>query len=391
MKIYRLAYFVSHPIQYQIPLLQEIARHPYIDLQVFFVSDFSLNEFYDQEFGRSIKWDVRLLTGYHYQFLSSRGQQNEFSFLTPRTTSISHLLHTQSWDAVWVHGYQHYALLQAMRASQRYKIPLFYRCEATLSSAPQRILKDYFIRRLVKNAAALLWVSRANREYYCHYGAQDDQFFYMPYAVDNAYFRQRCQEAAALGSEIRTQLNIGMDDKVILFASKIYERKNALLLLDAYADLQPHERDKSVLLYIGDGNQRTQLEENIIALGLENCVRSLGFKNQSELPAYYQLADVFVLPSTKEPFGLVINEAMNGGAAIITTEHVGAAHDLVHTGVNGYILPANDREALTNSMRALLSHPDLCHQMGQESLRIIDSHSYKEDVAGLWQALQTKS
>ena len=64
-------------------------------------------------------------------------------------------------------------------------------------------------------------------------------------------------------------------------------------------------------------------------------VRFLGFRNQSEMPAFYDLCDLFVLPSHFEPWGLVINEAMNAGKPVIVSDCVGAAPDLVQTGRNG--------------------------------------------------------
>ena len=67
--MFRLAYFVSHPIQYQAPLLQLIAADPEIELEVFFFSDFSLKPYLDPGFGKTIKWDIPLTEGYKHQFL----------------------------------------------------------------------------------------------------------------------------------------------------------------------------------------------------------------------------------------------------------------------------------------------------------------------------------
>ena len=65
----RLAYLVSHPIQYQVPLLRRIAKEPDIDLTVLFGSDFSVRGYEDKGFGVAVKWDVPLLDGYKYEFL----------------------------------------------------------------------------------------------------------------------------------------------------------------------------------------------------------------------------------------------------------------------------------------------------------------------------------
>ena len=79
----RLAYLVTHPIQYQAPLLRQLAREPGLDLTVFFCSDFSAKRFLDPAFGRVIDWDVPLLEGYRYEFLPALGGRDRVSFLRP--------------------------------------------------------------------------------------------------------------------------------------------------------------------------------------------------------------------------------------------------------------------------------------------------------------------
>ena len=67
----RLAHIVTHPIQYYAPLYRELSSRPEIDLTVFFASDFSVREYEDPGFGRSVGWDTPLLDGYRYRFLPS--------------------------------------------------------------------------------------------------------------------------------------------------------------------------------------------------------------------------------------------------------------------------------------------------------------------------------
>ena len=88
-----------------------------------------------------------------------------------------------------------------------------------------------------------------------------------------------------------------------------------------------------------------------------NDIRFLGFKNQSELPALYDLCDVFVLPSTFEPWGSVVNEVMNAAKPVIVSDRVGAAPDLVGEGVNGYIYPHGDVSSLASKLKTVLELP----------------------------------
>jgi glycosyltransferase involved in cell wall biosynthesis len=140
------------------------------------------------------------------------------------------------------------------------------------------------------------------------------------------------------------------------------------------------------LLFVGDGEERRRLEERVRRLGWRS-VLFLGFKNQSELPRYYDLCDVFVLPSEKEPWGLVVNEAMNAAKPVVVSDRVGCAPDLVRDGVNGFVFPAGDIGALAERLRRLTEDPELARRMGEESLRIIDKWNFDADVQGLLEAL----
>jgi glycosyltransferase involved in cell wall biosynthesis len=130
---------------------------------------------------------------------------------------------------------------------------------------------------------------------------------------------------------------------------------------------------------------RDNLEETVRNHHLKD-VRFAGFRNQGELPAFYALADIFVLPSINETWGLVINEAMNAGCAIITTDQVGSAADLVRSGENGFVIKACDISVLTNSLISCLVEQRF-RDMGERSLEIIQGWGIKENVDGLRIAL----
>ena len=153
-------------------------------------------------------------------------------------------------------------------------------------------------------------------------------------------------------------------------------------LLEAYLHL-PEPRP--YLIYVGDGELRESLEETVKRHQLKD-VRFAGFRNQGELPAFYALADIFVLPSINETWGLVINEAMNAGCAIITTEQVGSAADLVRNNENGFVLKARDFQALANALRTCLTG-ERFREMGANSLELINGWGIKENVAGLRSSL----
>ena len=102
---------------------------------------------------------------------------------------------------------------------------------------------------------------------------------------------------------------------------------------------------------------------------------------------FYDLCDVFVLPSVQEPWGLVINEVMNAARAVIVSDQVGCGPDLVRHGENGFIFKAGDVDDLKLALHETLANKDRCISMGQTSARIISDWSFEEDIVGLSNAL----
>src|SRR5438552_2483376 len=101
----RLAYFASHPIQYQAPLLRHLAADDRLDLEVFFYSDFSLHQHLDRGYGVQFKWDVPLVEGYKHRFLKRLwiGGEGARERWAP-ARGLKRALSEGRYDAVWVHG-----------------------------------------------------------------------------------------------------------------------------------------------------------------------------------------------------------------------------------------------------------------------------------------------
>ena len=118
-------------------------------------------------------------------------------------------------------------------------------------------------------------------------------------------------------------------------------------------------------------------------------VQFLGFKNQTEIPTYYDLCDVFVLPSDHEPWGLVVNEVMNTGKPVIVSDQVGAGLDLVEDGKNGFVVPVGHVAMLADRLKCLTDNPELGVKMGERSLRRISKWNFEADLLCLLQALST--
>jgi glycosyltransferase involved in cell wall biosynthesis len=175
---------------------------------------------------------------------------------------------------------------------------------------------------------------------------------------------------------------------VILFASKLQTRKHCDHLVEAYAQLSPTTgvEPHPYLVIVGDGEERAALERQAAATGFAS-IRFCGFRNQSELPRFFDLATVFVLPSQHEPWGLIVNEVMNAARAVIVSDDVGCGPDLVEDGVNGSIYPTGNVGALAASLRRVLETPGAAEAMGRRAFERIQSWGFDEDIQGLRRAL----
>ena len=386
----RLAYLVSHPIQYQAPLLRRIAAEPDIDLTVFFCSDISTRAFRNEGFGRVLQWDVPLLDGYKHQFLPVWGPREPVTIWRPFTHGLGQRLSDGRFEALWVHSYARLSNIAGMLAAKRRKVPVLLREEMSQYSARRSALRQTIKRLgmagLDRFVASYLAIGSANREYYRAHGVADARIFLMPYAVDNERFRATADAARAERTVHKEQLRIPAERPVAVLSARLIEEKAPADLIAAWRSftekLTPDQRP--FLLVIGDGPLRSSLEQ--MAEGLDT-VRFLGFRNQQELPLLYAMADLLVLPSVREPWGLVINEAMAAGCAILASDRVGAAKDLVREGVNGAVFRAGSVPDLAERLERLLMEPDRLAEMGRQSRTIIDRWSFNEDVAGLRAAL----
>ena len=297
-----------------------------------------------------------------------------------------------AFDVLWVHGYATVNSLHGMMAAKALGIPVLLRAESWLRdrgrSGVKLALKNVFFAGLKQMVDGVLPIGTLNAEYWRHYFGDDVPQFLMPYAVDNGYFAERAREAQAGRANLQAELDLDPARPVILFASKLQTRKHCNHLMEAYARLSPAAgvEPNPYLVIVGDGEERAALERQAAATGF-GSIRFCGFRNQSELPRFFDLATVFVLPSRHEPWGLIVNEVMNAARAVIVSDDVGSGPDLIEDGVNGCIYPVGDVAALTDALRRVLDTPGAAAAMGRRAFERIQRWGFEEDVAGLRRAL----
>jgi len=371
-------------------LLAEDAR---LDLQVFFLSDFSVHNHYEAAFRKDVKWDVPLLEGYRSELLPRVliGKSTELRARWP-VAGMAGYLAAADLDALWIHGWGHIGLWQAARAARKLKLPLLLRGETTpycsRAHGCKKLLRARFCRGLFKQVSGFLCVGKLNREYYRSFGVNEERLFSMPYAVDNEWFQSRCAECRPHKERFREKLGLTAKRPVILFCGKLIPEKGSDDLLEAFLKAFPNITDTApYLLFVGDGPMRKELEKR--AAHRTADIRFMGFKNQTELPAFYDLCDLFVLPSRFEPWGLVVNEVMNAAKPVIISDRVGCGADLVENNVNGFVFKTGSVNDLAVLLSKTSGNCELLSSMGCAAFSRITNFGFEEDRSGLFEALQT--
>ncbi len=377
----RLGVLASHPIQYQAPLFRELARH--IDLKVYFAHRQSAQGQAEAGFNVAFEWDVDLLGGYDHAFLQNRSKNpgvNDFSGCD--TPTIADEIQRGRFDAFLVTGWYLKSYWQAIRACRRHGVPVMVRGDSQLGTARgwlKQLGKTIVYPRLLRQFDACLYVGQKNRAYLKHYGVPDERLFFSPHCIDNEAFASLAQTVNRGKSRARS--GIAPDQKAVLFVGKLLDRKRPLDLVVALACL----RDRGVDVcgvFAGDGPLRGELETK--ALECHVPLVFLGFRNQTELPETYVMADLMVLPSEgSETWGLVVNEALACGTPVVVSDAVGCAPDLVIEGRTGATYPVGSTLALADAMQRVLNHPP-----DQRSIQTIaNTHSVAAAARGVLDAM----
>lgn len=384
----RLAALAAEPVFYQAPLYRRLAADPRVDLTVLFASAGGVRP-YDAGFGAgAVAWDVDLLEGYRAEFLASAETNNVLGgFLALRDPSVVRRLRELRYDVLWVHGYSYLTHWLALAAAAAARKPVLLREEQTLlhdRPLPKRWVREAVLRTLFARVHALHIGSR-NRAFFDFYGVRESRSFFVPYAVDNGRLRAEARELASRRDELRRSFGIGPQaGPVVLFVGKLIEKKRPLLALEAFARVR-RERP-CALLVVGTGPLEAEVRRRAADVP---DVYFAGFLNRSAIARAYAAADVFVLPSAlNETWGLVVNEAMNFSLPVVVSDKVGCAADLVRTGENGHVVPADDAEALAGALRALVADEGLRAAYGRRSLELIDAWSYDVAAAGVIRACE---
>lgn len=383
----RLAIVVSHPTQYYSPWFRWLAGRAGVNLRVFYLWDFGISPTRDPRFQTTVQWDVDLLSGYESEFVPNRSPRpGAESFRGFDNPSLTGRLAAWRPDAVLLFGYAWLSHLRVIGWARLHGIPLIFRGDSHLLGRPTPgLFRRLVLGLLFRQFQAVAAVGTANRRYFEAHGVPPARLFSVPHAVDDSLFNPANPATAREAAALRARLGLDPATRVVLFAGKFTPAKQPEELLAAFLELKPAN---AALVFVGDGPEKERLHE-LARSAPPGTVHFLPFANQSEMPARYRLADIFVLPSrgVYETWGLAINEAMHLGVPCLVSDRVGCQLDLVEDGVTGWVFrhaeAAHLREKITTALAA-----DLPAFRLRATARMA-AYSYAAATAGLQAALQS--
>jgi glycosyltransferase involved in cell wall biosynthesis len=384
----RLAIVLSHPTQYYSPWFRWLRAHAALDLRVFYLWDFGVTARRDPEFRADFAWDVDLLAGYESEFVPNRARHpGTDHFWGLRNPTLPARLTAWRPEALLLFGYHFATHLRLIAWSRRHHLPLIFRGDSHLLGQPRPSpFKRLGLRLLYRQFAAVTYVGAANRAYFETFGVPANRLHFAPHAVDHQLFDPANPAHPESARRVRADLGLPAGRRVVLFAGKLMARKQPTALLEAFLAAP---RSNTTLLFVGEGEDKAALQARA-ARSPAADVRFLPFANQTEMPARYLLADLFVLPSegNSETWGLAVNEAMHLGVPCLVSDVVGCQRDLVTDGDTGWVFRAGDaphlRAKLDEALAALAR--DAAGFKARVGARIA-GHTYAETTEGMLRAL----
>lgn len=366
---------------YRIPLFNALAQHPDVDLHVIFLGETDPNLRQWQVYKEEIKFSFQVLPSWRRRI----GRYNALL-----NFGMAMALKRSAPEVILCGGYSYVASWQALLWARRDHVPFLLWSESNLQDFRRsHALTEFLKKQFLGRCSGFVVPGRSALQYVLAHGAQENSIFIAPNGVDNELFARAAERARRDDPALRKEL--ALPNRYFLFVGRLIREKGVFELLAAYASLGKELRQGMGLVFVGDGNARPQLQE-IAASVSAGTIRFTGFAQREQLGAYYGLADVLVLPTYTDTWGMVVNEAMACGLPVIVSRAAGCVADLVRENWNGLLVPPRDVPGLASAMKLFAESSSLRTTMGVHSAEHIRNYSpqlWSDAVAGAIQQLGT--
>ncbi len=357
---------------YRIPVFNALAARAGVDLQVIFLAetDEALRQW--RIYTDEIRFSYEVLPSWRWRagkrsLLVNHGLRAALDAARPQAILCGGYNYPASWESLW----------WARRRSVRF---VLWTESTQRDKRSERAAVEWLKRYFVSSCDAFVVPGKSSFAYLRTLGASEDVIFTAPNAVDNKFFATRAENTRAQATELRKKLKL--PSRFILFVGRLVPEKGVFDLLEAYAKLESGLRSQVGLVFAGDGVSREDLVQQAQRIN-GGTVCFPGFAQREDLAGLYALAEVLVLPTHSDTWGLVVNEAMACGLPIVVSNVAGCSADLVEEGWNGCVVPPRDSEKLSMAIDSVVRDTELRQQMSAHSLERIRTYSPEACADGL--------
>lgn len=400
-----LAILTTHPIQYQVPIWQALAKDGRVPFEVWYLTEFNTRASRDREFGKTFTWDIDVLSGYPYRFIETApGATPVTPWKCRLREPLRERLRSSGARALMIQGWQVAAYWQAVREAKAAGVEVWLRAESN-DLAPtlawKRAIKRVLLGEFFKRVDRFLYIGAANRRLYREYGVPHSRLYPAPYAVDNERFAHQADALRPRRQDLRRAWGIADDAFCVLFCGKFIAKKRPMDLVEAAKNLLRDNNIRKIhLLFAGSGELGpalraacrvvfdaeqpggpvSQVKTAPDAVEARPSASFAGFLNQTEISSAYVAADCLVLPSDYgETWGLVVNEAMASGTPCIVSDACGCAEDMLPPPIEENSFALGDARALSDRIALLRNAVPPAAEMSQ----ILAVHSFATTIQTL--------
>jgi glycosyltransferase involved in cell wall biosynthesis len=353
----RVVYWNNIPAPYMVQRFNAVARRGNLDFEAWFSAR--------TKRGRSWKVDEGSWEFRHTYLPSVNGGTYPLALPSP--------LFRGSAPDVFVSLYAAPAfLLGSAVAAARGARTVFW-SEVTFDSLVQRKhWKERLKSAVFPRVDAIFTAGSDGREFARRYGAAPERIFVVPHVVDFDHYARG--SSLARDERERVRAEFGLRGVAFVYVGRLWLGKGLEYLVRAFASLQRTCSADVSLLLVGDGIDEHLLRARSREERLENVVFA-GFHDADSLPRLYGVGDVFVFPALGDTFGMVVSEAMACSLPVVATSASGEIGERVSDGLNGFIVPPADSDALRERMAVLAEDAELRRAMGEASRRRVKGQS----------------
>jgi glycosyltransferase involved in cell wall biosynthesis len=310
------------------------SKHPG-SLHVVYGSDCSIRGKTDKEFGKTVVWDEPMLSDYSNTILNCEKGEPLSGWGSLTGEGVKEMLHKIKPDAVLLTGLNYRYDLVAYIESKRRRIPVWLRCEtqdhATYRSKIKSLIRSSIYRIAYSGLNRIFYIGELNKEHYLNHGVPEAKLRPARYGTVDRFENMSDEEKAQKRSQFRLSAGATDSNFVVGFSGKFIEKKNPKILYEMLEFLPDNLRSRIHLYFMGSGTLEKELNTLAADAQKKFGIKSFfsGFVNQTQLAGHYLAMDIMVLPSRRmgETWGLVSNEAMQGGCGVIVSDAVGSGVD----------------------------------------------------------------